>query len=59
MKCKNCGNTKEFTKIREIAYWNAEDKEFEDTMFDGNEYYVCNVCMRNNKERNIDTEGDY
>ena len=60
MKCKNCGNTKDFTMIREIAFWNAEKKKFEDATEDGDEYYVCDKCMMDNDEGgHIDTEGDY
>ena len=58
MKCKNCGNTKDFTMIREIAFWNADKKEFE-PITDSDEYYVCDVCMAKNKEGFIDVEGDY
>lgn len=59
MLCKNCGNTKDFTMIRDIAYWNDEKKIFEDTI-SGDDYYVCDVCMAGNEEgKHIDTEGDY
>ena len=59
MKCKNCGNTKDFTMIKETEAWNAEKKQFE-TITDGVEYYVCDKCMQNNEEGgHIDTEGDY
>lgn len=60
MKCKTCGNTKNFTMIEEIAFWNDKEKKFEpDLVGEGSEYYVCDVCMRKNKEGFIDTEGDY
>ena len=45
--------------IKETAYWNDEKKKFEDAGQDSDEYYVCDVCMRNNKEGHIDTEGNY
>ena len=59
MKCKNCGNTKDFTMIKETGAWNAQDKKFE-SITDGQEYYVCDKCMMDNEEGgHIDTEGDY
>ena len=67
MKCKTCGNTKEFTMIIETAFWNDTKKKFENAEKDsdegfilgGDEYYVCDVCMKNHKEGFVDTEGDY
>jgi len=60
MICKRCGNKKDFTMIREIAYWDSEDKMFKDTQDGGDEFYVCDTCMSNNEEGgHIDTEGDY
>ena len=46
--------------IEEIAFWNDKEKKFEpDLAGEGNEYYVCDVCMKKNKEGFIDAEGDY
>lgn len=43
MKCRGCGNTKEFTIIREIGYWDDIDKMFKDT--DAlEEYIMCGEC---------------
>ena len=59
MICKRCGNTKRFTMIREILYWDAEKKIFE-KILGGKERCVCDDCMMNNKEgKYIDTEGDH
>ena len=63
MICNRCGNKKEFTMIREIAYWNDEKKKFEDaTAWD--EYYICDNCAKKHEVDKdgvvfIDTEGDY
>ena len=59
MKCKTCGNTKDFTMVKETTYWNDEEKKFEDAGQNSDEFYVCDVCMRKNKEGFVDTEGDY
>lgn len=60
MKCKRCGNTTEFTMVREIAFWNDKQKRFDDATSEGDEYYVCDTCMNDNEEgKYIDTEGDY
>jgi len=59
MICKRCGNTKRFTMIKDILYWDAEKKIFE-RILNGEEHYVCDDCMINNEEgKHIDTEGDY
>ena len=51
MKCRDCGNTKDFTMLREIGFWEIGDKKFIDS--DAiNEYIVCDKC----DSRNIDTE---
>ena len=60
MICKNCGNTTNFTMIKEIAYWNDEKRRFDDATEEGEEYFVCDECMHKNEEgKHIDTEGEY
>jgi hypothetical protein len=56
MKCNNCNNTKEFTLVEEVAFWNKETKKFEpDLAGKGEKYPVCDMCG----STDIDTEGDY
>ena len=56
MKCMDCENNKQFTMVKEVAYWNDEKKEFVwDKDSQGDEYYTCDMCGSGK----IDTEGDY
>lgn len=59
MLCKNCGNRKRFTMIKETESWNSKEKRFE-PITDSDEYYVCDVCFDKSEVGcHIDTEGDY
>lgn len=44
MKCQNCNNTKSFTLVKEIAYWNYKEGKTGEPFIEGDEYYVCDIC---------------
>jgi len=54
MKCKDCGNTTNFTMVREIASWNDIEKRLEELKH-WDEYIVCDDCDSDK----VDTENDY
>lgn len=43
LRCKTCGNEKEFVMLAEVALWNAEKGKW-NNIEDGEEYMQCEIC---------------